>query len=133
MTKGRLNGAAAQITASEIIAARETGFPEDRILEARETVRGKARAHNRKVQYWAITDELEWTSTDVEDTHLRIFAATRLIYEYESKAGNHITDRKERIAVLKALVLRLAKNVRDRITPGLIEKMSDGEEQPAVH
>ncbi|MBD3328838.1 hypothetical protein GF340_06095 [Candidatus Peregrinibacteria bacterium] len=92
-------------------AAEATGFPESQIPAARERVARLSKAHKKKVQYWLLLDELEWGSTR-EETHLRLFAATRLLYEYEEHGSEtSITQLSARKGKLRELIEKLTKRL----------------------
>ena len=66
----------------------------------------KIKDNPRRVQFHALGDDQLWTEAEVD---VRLFAATRLLYNYCSGAGVHVSGRIERIETLKDLILRLAE------------------------
>jgi hypothetical protein len=108
-------------------AAEATGFPESKIPAARERVARLSKAYKKKVQYWLLLDELEWSS-NFEETHLRLFAATRLLYEYEEHGQeSSISQLMARKANLRGLIEKLTKRLL------IWEQTSQSAPPPAAH
>lgn len=98
-------------------AAVATGFPLEKAEAALKHVKEMAVKHERHVQFWLLADDSMWpsgagTMKDKELLHLRLFAATRLIYEYTGPAGRTVSNVEERIEDLKEVILRVAELLR---------------------
>lgn len=98
-------------------AAAATGFPLEKAEAALKQVKEMAVRHERHVQFWLLADDSMWpsragTEKDKEQLHIRLFAATRLIYEYTGPAGRTVSNVEERIEDLKEVILRVAELLR---------------------
>lgn len=94
-------------------AAQATAFPADKAVDAIRQVKELANTHSSHVQFWCLTDDGMWPEEaenegDISRMHLRLFAAVRLVYEYQGPASGTLSDAENRIEKLKNTILEVA-------------------------
>lgn len=104
------------LTQSDVAAAELTGLPYGvpEVLSVRETVKSKAALAQKGGQYYELIDDSLWVDDDSEELDQRLFAAVRLIVEYDGPAGKHVHDKAHRRAMLMSLIERIATQRQNR-------------------
>jgi len=99
------------LTASDVAALELTGLQYDEagVKSVRGVIKEKAASASKGGQYYELTDETLWSATDEEDLDIRLFAAVRLIVEYDGPAGKGVHNKAKRREKLMALIERIAK------------------------
>lgn len=97
------------LTASDYVAVELTGLPygEKEVRTVRDLIKEKSALAAQGGQFYEITDDTLWADT-ADEMDARLFAATRLIAEYDSPSGKHVHNKAGRRANLLALVERIA-------------------------
>ncbi|HSA78293.1 MAG TPA: hypothetical protein VLG72_05485 [Nitrospirota bacterium] len=93
---------------AELQAAEDLGIvlTSSYVLGLRTKLKEKSHQVRGSVQYYALLDDAVWTDDELDD---RIFAAVRLMYDYNSGSGAQLNDKDKRIEALSDLILRLAE------------------------
>ncbi len=111
---------------SDIKAAHDLGIKltSDFVARLRKSLRRKSEKVSQSVQYYALILDAVWEENEIDD---RIFAATRLLYEYLGPSGRQLQGhRASRIDELKKLILRLAEKKQANNLP-IVHKIRSGE------
>jgi hypothetical protein len=100
------------LTHSDVAAIELTGLPytEPEVISVRGIIKSKAANASKGGQYYELMDDSLWSTTDHEELDTRLFAAVRLVVEYDGPAGKHIHDKENRRASLIGLIEKVAKS-----------------------
>lgn len=100
------------LTHSDVAALELTGLPygEPEVISVRGVIKSKSLNAQKGGQYYELMDNSLWSKVDPDELDQRLFAAVRLVVEYDSPAGKHVHDKIHRRAALIGLIERIAES-----------------------